>query len=40
MQKYVCIGIDNVVSRVMSFDRNIIGLDRGINISLAIKLSL
>ena len=40
MQKYVYIVIHNVVSRVMNFPRNIIGLDRWINISLVIKFSL
>ena len=40
MQKYVYIVIHDVVSRVMSFGMNIIGLDRQINISLVIKLSL
>ena len=40
MQKYVYIVIHDVVSRVMSFVRNIIGLDRWINISLVIKTSL
>ena len=40
MQKHEHIVIHNVVSRVISFARNIIGLDRGINISLVIKFSL
>ena len=31
MQKYICIVIHDVVNRVMSFARNIIGLDRWIN---------
>ena len=39
MQKYIYIVIPDVVSRVMSFARNIIGLDRWINISLVIKFS-
>ena len=40
MQKYVYIAIHDVVSRVMSFARNVIVLDRLINISLVIKFSL
>ena len=40
MQKYVYIVIHDVISRVMSFGMDIIGLDRQINISLVIKLSL
>ena len=40
MQKYVHIVIHDVVSRVISFARNIIGLDRWKNISLVIKFSL
>ena len=40
MQKYVSIVIHNVVSRVISFVRNIIDLHRCINISLVIKFSL
>ena len=40
MQKYIYIVIHDVVSRVMSFARNIIGLDRWMNVSLVIKLSL
>ena len=40
MQKYVYIAIHDVVSRVMSIARNIIVLDRWINISLIIKFSL
>ena len=40
MQKYVYILIHNVVSRVMSFVKNIIDLDRWISISLVIKFHL
>ena len=40
MQKYAYIVIHDVVSTVMNFARNIIGLDRWINISLVIKFSL
>ena len=40
MQKYVYIVIHDVVSRVMSFGTNIIGLDRQKNINLVIELSL
>ena len=40
MQKYVYIGIHDVVSRVMRSARNIIGLDRRINIRLVIKRNL
>ena len=40
MQKYVYIVIYDVVNRVVSFARNIIGLDRWINISSVIKFSL
>ena len=40
MQNYVYIVIHDVVSRVMNFAKNIIGLDRSINISLVIKFSL
>ena len=39
MQKYVNIVI-HVVSRVLSFARNVIGLDSYMNISLVIKFSL
>ena len=34
MQKYAYIVIRDVVSRVMSFSRNIVGLNRRINIGL------
>ena len=40
MQQHVYIVIHNVVSRVISFARNIIYLDRWININLVIKFSL
>ena len=35
MQKHIYIAIYEVVSGVMSFERDIIGLDRQINISLS-----
>ena len=40
MEKYAYILIHDVVSKVMNFARNIIDLDRWINIYLVIKLSL
>ena len=40
MQNYVSIVIHDAVSQVVSFARNIIVLDRWINISLIIKFSL
>ena len=40
MQKYIYTVIHDVVSRVMNFAKNIIGLDRWINTSLLIKFSL
>ena len=40
MQKYIHVVIHDVLARVIGFARNIIGLDRWINISLVMKFSL
>ena len=39
MQKYIHVVIHDVVARVIGFARNIIGLDRWVNIILVMKFS-